>query len=90
VLTRLDGRGRCACACNSDRADAFGQHQSADAAQEDNVARRHHELDLAGLLQQAKDIDPARGTRDAANEQHQTHFGVEPLASPLRQGAGKR
>src|SRR3546814_5516692 len=52
------------------------QHQAAERAQQDHVAQRDDELDLALLAQQAEHPDADGGAGEAADQQNEPHLHV--------------
>jgi hypothetical protein len=66
VLAGFLQRGCGAVARAADGVDAFGQHQSADSAEQHDVEQRDEEVELAELAQQREDVDAYRRPDDAA------------------------
>src|SRR3546814_10793386 len=57
-------------------------------AQQDDVAERDGELDLAQLAQQLEHPDPDGGAGEAAAEEDEAHLHVDVAAAPVRDAAG--
>ena len=69
------------------RGDALDEHQHADCAEEDDVAERHEQIDLADGAQRGEDLDADRRADEATQQQDETHLEVDRAPAPMRQHA---
>src|SRR4051812_46987625 len=66
------------------RADALDRHQETQRAEQQHVADRDRQLDLAGSLEPGEQPDPDPRAGKPAEQQRKPHFEIDIAAPPMR------
>jgi len=73
-----------------DGANALGEHQRADGAEQRHVGERDDEACLSRLAQHFEEQHADKGSRHAARDQHRAHAEIDIVAAPLGERARDR
>ena len=72
------------------RANAFDHHQRAECTEQQHVADRDRQLDLAQAFQQGEDPHPEKRARQAADQQDVSHLEIDIAAPPVSEHTRNR
>ncbi len=81
--------GRPASARLPKRVHAFDEHQSADYAQKDDIAKPHQQIDLPDRFQRVEYLHPQRRADQTPDQQDDTHPQVHRSSPKVGEGTGK-